>query len=216
MSSIRVLVTTWAKVFTRPAVDLPSSQKALLEPGTYEVNSVTRGFQGHALVSFKEALFSLDRQSSLHNWYVFEGHFEAVPALDLLGFINTRHNELIPGTRNFRCGEITRNGTRPLPSLAHAQRAQQAAMALQAIRDTYNRPCHVISWYRDPATNRAVGGASKSRHMEGDGVDFFIDGIGVSATYATADRVIGNRGGVGWYPTSGHTHIDLRGYRERW
>ena len=39
-----------------------------------------------------------------------------------------------------------------------------------------NKPITVTSWYRDPATNRRVGGASKSCHLVGDAVDFIVAG----------------------------------------
>lgn len=68
-----------------------------------------------------------------------------------------------------------------------------------------NKPIHVVSGYRSPATNnmlrsRSRGVAKKSQHTRGRAMDFFIPGVNVSKL-----RAIGLRkevGGVGYYPTS--------------
>lgn len=76
----------------------------------------------------------------------------------------------------------------------------------------------INSWYRDPATNAAVGGATQSRHMVGDAVDFVVlEGAGYLNpfnVYARLDPWWGHRGGLA--SSSLFTHIDVRGYRARW
>lgn len=74
------------------------------------------------------------------------------------------------------------------------------------------RAIHVVSAYRSPATNamlrRTRGGqATKSQHMVGRAMDFYIPGVS-SATL----RKIGLRkgwGGVGYYPRSGSPYVHL-------
>ena len=51
---------------------------------------------------------------------------------------------------------------------------------LQAIRTQTGRPVRITSGYRCPAHNRAVGGATASRHMLGDAVDFQIVGMPIA------------------------------------
>lgn len=41
-----------------------------------------------------------------------------------------------------------------------------------------NRPIIVLSGYRSPAVNRAVGGSASSAHMSGHAVDFICPGFG--------------------------------------
>lgn len=50
-------------------------------------------------------------------------------------------------------------------------RNEDALDALQALRDLLGVPLHVVSAYRSPAHNRAVGGAPASLHMEGRAFD---------------------------------------------
>ncbi|MEB3288640.1 MAG: D-Ala-D-Ala carboxypeptidase family metallohydrolase [Leptolyngbya sp.] len=88
------------------------------------------------------------------------------------------------------------------------------AQALEAIRKRYGKPIIINSWYRDPATNAAVGGASQSRHLLGDGVDFVVSGRHPYDVYADLDRWWGNQGGLA--SSRSFTHIDARGYRARW
>ena len=75
----------------------------------------------------------------------------------------------------------------------------------------------VMSWYRHPAYNRKIGGASKSQHMSAVATDFSrqtVDRIGRQKFFEVANRVFKN-GGVGDYP-SGSAHVDSRGYFARW
>ena len=88
------------------------------------------------------------------------------------------------------------------------------AKALEDVRKRYGRPILITSWYRDPATNAAVNGASQSRHLLGDGVDFVVSGRHPYDVYADLDRWWGNQGGLA--SSRSFTHIDARGYRARW
>jgi uncharacterized protein YcbK (DUF882 family) len=77
-----------------------------------------------------------------------------------------------------------------------------------------DRPITVNSWYRDPRTNRLIGGARFSRHMTGDAVDFVVAGISPPEVNRRLDSWWGGRGGIA--SASVFTHIDARGYRARW
>jgi hypothetical protein len=86
---------------------------------------------------------------------------------------------------------------------------------LEDIRKMYgSKPMQINSWYRDPATNAAVGGASQSRHLSGDAVDFVVPGVSCFDVYARLDPWWGSKGGLA--SSSVFTHIDVRGYRARW
>lgn len=47
-----------------------------------------------------------------------------------------------------------------------------------------NKPIRVLSGYRSPAVNKAVGGSRSSAHMTGHAVDFTCDGFGTPAQVA--------------------------------
>lgn len=91
----------------------------------------------------------------------------------------------------------------------------RVAKVMEEIRRRYGgKPIQINSWYRDPITNAAVGGASQSRHMAGDAVDFVVPGVSNFQVYADLDGWWGSRGGLA--SSSVFTHIDTRGYRARW
>lgn len=77
-------------------------------------------------------------------------------------------------------------------------------------------PINVTSGYRPPAYNRKVGGVSNSTHIDGLAADIYSDYLSVHELHDICDDVIGDRGGVGYYPSQGFIHVDLRGYRARW
>ena len=77
-------------------------------------------------------------------------------------------------------------------------------------------PVRITSGYRPPAYNASVGGVSNSAHIDGLATDIYVEGVATSRLYEVCDSVVGDSGGVGFYPTQGFVHIDVRGYRSRW
>lgn len=84
---------------------------------------------------------------------------------------------------------------------------EEALDKLQALRDRLGKPLIVRSAYRSPAHNKAVGGAPRSRHMDGAAFDIAMANHDPVAFEAAA-RAVGFLG-FGFYPRSGFTHIDL-------
>jgi uncharacterized protein YcbK (DUF882 family) len=74
------------------------------------------------------------------------------------------------------------------------------------------QPINIISAYRSPATNamlrrRSSGVARHSQHTLGHAIDFFIPGVALADVRAAGLRQ--QRGGVGFYPTSGSPFVHL-------
>jgi uncharacterized protein YcbK (DUF882 family) len=74
------------------------------------------------------------------------------------------------------------------------------------------QPIQIISSYRSPATNamlrrRSSGVARFSQHMLGHAMDFFIPGVPLEQIRFAGLRL--QRGGVGFYPTSGSPFVHL-------
>src|SRR4051812_34619314 len=74
------------------------------------------------------------------------------------------------------------------------------------------KPIQIISAYRSPATNsmlrrRSSGVARFSQHMLGHAMDFFIPEVPLEQIRAAGLRL--QRGGVGFYPTSGSPFVHL-------
>jgi hypothetical protein len=72
-------------------------------------------------------------------------------------------------------GDATKNGSRVPASRSVMEGIAKVARVMQDLSDRYNggRKMQVNSWYRDPESNRRARGASRSRHLQGDAVDFW-------------------------------------------
>lgn len=97
-------------------------------------------------------------------------------------------------------------------------RARQHCWQLERFRHGVgDKSMPILSAYRTPAYNRAIGGATLSRHMSGDATDFSlatVNAIGRDRFFNVADVVFA-QDGVGRYP-SGSAHLDNRGTWARW
>lgn len=126
---------------------------------------------------------------------------------------------------HFRLGEFyTRDGT-PVPtSCIPLLRDELVEAVLEPLRDTFGA-CHILSGYRHPRYNAAIGGASDSRHIyrpepqRGLAADVWFPRGGVGDWGALAARRLdrlGWGGGVGLYPRQRFIHVDTRRQRARW
>jgi len=129
-----------------------------------------------------------------------------------------RHGYLSP---NFTQAEASGKGRNRLGSDVPAsmlRRAQRHAFRLERLRHALgDRPVKIISWYRNPRHNRAVGGASLSQHMRAVATDHpraWVESVGRTRFEREANRLFA-KGGFGRYP-SGSAHTDSRGWRARW
>ena len=83
----------------------------------------------------------------------------------------------------------------------------------------------ITSAHRTPDRNKKVGGASQSRHIFGEAIDFQVGDVDGNRftneedkkkVLELCEKIIGRRGGIGLYPETQALHIDTRGYRARW
>ena len=102
---------------------------------------------------------------------------------------------------NFSPAEIACRGTGKL--LIN----EPALDKLQSLRDRLGDPLIVRSAYRSPEHNRAVGGAPRSKHMDGAAFDITMANHDPVAFEAAAREV--EFLGFGFYPRSGFIHVDL-------
>ena len=92
--------------------------------------------------------------------------------------------------------------------------SQDLAQVLEKIRLYFERPVVITSGYRTEGHNAACGGAAYSQHKYGMAADIAVSGIAPAEVAACADRLLGNRGGVGTY--SSFCHVDVRAEKSRW
>ncbi|HEY9645830.1 MAG TPA: D-Ala-D-Ala carboxypeptidase family metallohydrolase [Chroococcidiopsis sp.] len=124
------------------------------------------------------------------------------------------HASIIPNG-NFTWAEATHGGSRMPPNQPTVDAIIRIATLAQQARDRIGRPFRITSWYRPPDINERAGGASNSRHMVGDAIDFYCDGLTGDQIYrALSPWWTGGLGRYQRYPNL--SHIDARGYRARW
>ena len=81
-----------------------------------------------------------------------------------------------------------------------------ALSKLHDLRERLGIPMIITSAYRSPSHNRAVGGASRSKHMEAIAFDVRMDNHDPH-DFEAAARAVGFTG-FGYYPKQGFMHID--------
>ena len=120
-------------------------------------------------------------------------------------------------TKNFKLSELEFSDPVPAEKIINATELLQN---LQIIRDHFQRPIVIISGYRSPERNAAVGGADKSQHLEAKAADIKIAGVPTEEIYNRIDKLISQgkikQGGLGKYIKSGFVHYDVRGTKARW
>ncbi len=120
-------------------------------------------------------------------------------------------------TKNFKLSELEFSDAIPPELVANAT---ELLKNLQVIRDHFQRPIIIISGYRSPARNAAVGGADKSQHLEAKAADIKIAGVPTEEIYNRIEKLIAQglvkQGGLGKYIKSGFVHYDIRGTKARW
>ena len=130
------------------------------------------------------------------------------------------------GIRHFSAAEFTRyfaaqrNGVKnSQPAQAIWKRILPTLRVVDELRASFGKPCRILSSYRSPAYNKAVGGDPLSLHLGFNALDIAFDGVSPRQVY---DRLVEWRkagkftGGLGLYQSSGFVHIDTRGSNATW
>lgn len=120
-----------------------------------------------------------------------------------------------PSVCNFTWAEMTKGGTRIPVNATVTQRIVKLCKYMDEVRTFLgSKPMRINSGYRDPISNRQVGGARDSRHMYGDAVDFYVEGIEVVDVFY---KLKGYHPKGGLAVGRGFVHVDLRpGSPARW
>lgn len=135
---------------------------------------------------------------------------ESTPVIKIAADWLDGRNDLI--SQFFTEYEVTNGDERRIPEKDSEVERNVFAMAreLDKVRAEWGAPIGVTSWYRPPAVNKEIGGASFSQHLNGGAVDIYaLDG----RDYAFEDFLDAHwGGGLGYGVASGRgfTHLDLR------
>lgn len=91
---------------------------------------------------------------------------------------------------------------------------QHLIAVLELLRLRFCKPIIITSGYRCEIHNNNIGGAPKSKHIDGIAVDIKVKGISPSLVFDFLDDTFPNCYGVGLY--SSWVHIDVRQEKARW
>lgn len=235
IGTIKALNDTWLKTSSEAASSLPESSKIFCPKGTeielrWIGNDVEAGHRKVDLIQSQKGKFSW--YTYIEHWQVDEVEHPKLNEFEVPEFTGSRIqlpglgmrflDQPVDGCKNFSWNEMLHGGTR-IPTIADIMPGLTPGMVIQNIikitkqlevirEDFGGRPIRINSGYRPPKVNRAVGGASQSRHQYGDAVDFNISGVHPSEIYKRYDSTWA--GGLAW---SNHfLHIDARNVRARW
>lgn len=85
---------------------------------------------------------------------------------------------------------------------------------LQPAREKLAEPIHITSGYRNPAHNKAVGGATNSQHLYGEAADIYCSKTGKEFFLYMLDNFHDVIGGIGLYADENSAgkfiHVDIR------
>lgn len=113
---------------------------------------------------------------------------------------------------HFALAEFASHDGAPYPAKWIVSRLRPLCAVLEELRRRCGgRPIRIVSGYRSPAHNAAVGGAARSQHVEGRAADIAVEGMEPARVYAVAlsmARETTEIGGLGLYRE--WVHVDIR------
>lgn len=120
-------------------------------------------------------------------------------------------------TTNFYLAEFQSHDGAEMPDKVKPN-IQALANELQVLRDFVGEPVRVLSGYRSPSHNKAVGGVRNSQHVKGNAADIIVRSKSPQELYDIIEELIEKgkmkQGGLGLYPS--FVHYDIRGTKVRW
>ena len=240
MTSIAGVIRTRQDTYLKKAPDqasaLTGGQKLLLPANTdLRVKAVSTNKENdHFIVTLDRNMATEDGSASYNTWYVYASgeHWEILednrpaptdtPVVPLRGpVIRVPARGMVSLSAPIQSqspwltwAEATANGSRIPESIAVVQGIEAIALKLAPVRSKFG-PLRIHSWYRTPAINKAVGGASQSWHLRGSAVD--LSPINSDVWDMQKWLVEHWPEGVGTGAHRGFIHLDtLRFYRARW
>lgn len=223
----------------------PSVYKVVIKRKGHPADSVTLNV--FVMVPYREA-----SKGSLNGYKISRYPSTAPRGLQIYepprGFIEvTKENEDTLVSPHFRIGQFVCKQEGGYPKYVALQ--EKLLLKLEMILERLNErgysadTLHIMSGYRTPAYNKAIGNGRYSRHQWGDAADIFVDEAGngvmddlngdgkvdredASIIYDIVEELDTHpatsrfKGGLAIYESNGShgpfVHVDARGYKARW
>ncbi|MEM9244713.1 MAG: D-Ala-D-Ala carboxypeptidase family metallohydrolase [Cyanobacteria bacterium P01_F01_bin.153] len=234
---VKVLRDTIFKTKTIQSSDLGENEKVIVAPGSFLIKAAKPDGKHYLLtlvdtleertewyafgehIEFEDADEILEQGKAAATKEEEEAKPVAPPPrprgrmINIPGYGQVGTNDLIIPGGHFTWSEATKGGSRIPENATISRNIVRMAKRMEEVRSRLgNRSISVTSWYRPPAVNRAIGGASRSTHIQGYAVDFNASGLSPRSVQRMLDPWWS--GGLGYGHT--FTHLDDRGYRTRW
>ena len=197
---IKATADTFLKKLPIQSSELTDDERiAVVKGKEYPVLRYSDESQGHILIE-------LDYKAGI--WYVYADHWD-IPWNTPKAIVTDWSDMSSLITQHFTVGENLQNDRRRIPTDDTTKTNILKVMnELEKIRIDYGSPIKITSGYRPPAINKAVGGASQSRHIQGDAVDI----APVSGDLSNFQEYIDRNwyGALGYGARRGFVHIDCR------
>jgi Peptidase M15 len=116
-------------------------------------------------------------------------------------------------SKYFTVWEVTKGDDLRVPEPESEEEANILALALELdkVREAWGSAIGVTSWFRPPAVNAEVGGATYSQHITGGAADIYTMNGQDTVFEVWLDEIWGGGLGFGVLSGLGFTHVDLRG-----
>lgn len=133
----------------------------------------------------------------------------------------TEEVDMVDGrlVKNFSLQEMENTQAKDYVKLVLTPEVVEHAIMMQELRDWYDKPLNVSSWYRTASFNKQAGGASNSAHLDGRATDINNIPESLYEKFVTAWQVIcsnhGKIGGVELYKWGMHfdSYSDKFGFK---
>lgn len=231
--TIKAVKETCLKKVVAQSGELSDDQKVAVHVGkTYKILNHTPAEQGH---------YKIDISDNAGTWYIWSGHWQ-LPWEDhteehepveqqFINSIEKSSDGSIPQnwqsinwndfqakvSKYFSVGEVAHQDRRRIPTdNTIKQNVFTLAQELDKVREAWGSPLIVTSWYRPPAINRAVGGASNSQHLYGKAADIRPVQGDVYKFQDWLDKTAWKDKALGYGARKGFVHLDLRPGHIRW
>lgn len=222
---MEILITadTFLKINTRQSSELTDAEKQFCPASTEIDISAFVEEDNHIKFTISDRKDDIEGRNT---WYCFKEHCQVKgltvkpvqsqsnkgSAISLPGYDGSFYllNPIYPGS-NFTWSEATKNGTRMPPNKGIVDNIIMQAKNLDGLREANgSKPLVVTSWYRDPVSNRLVGGASKSDHLTGRSTDVYCPSMNI---YKFQEFCISywKHGGIGLGAGRGFVHLSSDG-----
>ena len=175
--TIKALKTTYLKKSTEQSSTLPEDKKVKVKKGKVYGITEFREIDLHA--SGDHLWVSLTNSAGI--WCIYQPHWKCswikkgvghieYPEWDQVNWLTDNWDT--PISRFFTLGEACNYSNERRPSTADVQKnIITIARKVDEVRDWWGSGLACNSWYRPEHVNARVGGATNSRHIQGDAID---------------------------------------------